>query len=111
MATPQAYSCVHISHMSQQWIYPHLFQRAATERVERKVDSGDVVQGRIFWLPSREELPARAVKRAHGKGAVEEGIYQHPVVIVSRPAEDSRVAHFHLVSKLLTQLRGVTDLT
>ena len=67
----------------------------AAERVERPVVDADVVPGRILWLPSREELPERAVKRAHGKGAVEDGIYQHPVVVVSRLAH---VVHFQLVS-------------
>ena len=101
MATSQAYSNVHINYMPQQCISSHSFQRASTEKIERRVDSGDVVQGRIFWLPSKEELPDRAVKRAHGKGAVEEGIYQHPVVIISRPAEEGHVVHFHLVSRVL----------
>lgn len=56
-----------------------------------------VVQGRIFWLPAAEDLPKRAVQRVHGKGVVE-GVYGHPVVIVSRPAEDNSIAHFQIVS-------------
>lgn len=52
-----------------------------------------------MWLPAAEDLPERAVRRAHGKGAVEDGIYNHPVVIVSRPAEDEQAVHFHLVSR------------
>jgi hypothetical protein len=51
-----------------------------------------------MWLPALEDLPERAVRRAHGKGAVEEGIYNHPVVVVSRPLDDERCVHFHLVS-------------
>lgn len=64
----------------------------------RPVIDKDVVQGCILWLPSRSELPAKAVRRAHGKGAVEEGIYNHPIVVVSRPAESCHSVHFHLVS-------------
>ncbi|XP_014557003.1 hypothetical protein COCVIDRAFT_98292 [Bipolaris victoriae FI3] len=57
----------------------------------------DVVQGRIFWLPAEGDLPRQAVKRARGAGVVE-GIYGHPVVVVSRPAEDSHIAHFQVIS-------------
>lgn len=64
------------------------------------VEDADVVQGRIFWLPAEKDLPGRAVERVNGKGAVE-GIYGHPVVIVSRPAEDSHTAHFQIVSLVL----------
>ncbi|KAF2127347.1 hypothetical protein P153DRAFT_268634, partial [Dothidotthia symphoricarpi CBS 119687] len=74
--------------------------RAYTEQIEKRLDERDVVQGRVFWLPSREELPERAVRRAHGKGAIEEGIYNHPVVVVSRPAEEDNVVHFHLITSL-----------
>lgn len=58
----------------------------------------EVAQGRIFWLPPREELLAKAVRRAHGRGAVDEGIYNHPVIVVSRPEEDPEMVHFQLVS-------------
>ncbi|KAF2441675.1 hypothetical protein P171DRAFT_488121 [Karstenula rhodostoma CBS 690.94] len=64
----------------------------------RGVDEADVVTGRVFWLPPQEDLPPRAVRRAHGKGAVEEGIYNHPIVVVSRPAEEPQVVHFHIVT-------------
>lgn len=60
-------------------------------------EDADVVQGRIFWLPAEEDLPKGAVERVHGKGVVE-SIYGHPVVIVSRPVEDSHTAHFQIVS-------------
>jgi hypothetical protein len=60
-------------------------------------EDADVVQGGIFWLPAEEELPRRAVKRVHEKGVVE-GIYGHPVVVVSRPARNSRIAHIQIVS-------------
>lgn len=71
--------------------------RRSTSRDDTAIDENDVVQGRIFWLPQKEELPSRAVRRAHGKGAVEEGIYNHPVVVISRPADEPNVVHFHLV--------------
>ncbi|KAF9738781.1 hypothetical protein PMIN01_04064 [Paraphaeosphaeria minitans] len=64
----------------------------------RGVDEADVGIGHVFWLPPQEELPPRAVRRAHGKGAVEEGIYNHPIVVVSRPAEEPQVVHFHIVT-------------
>ncbi|KAF2736434.1 hypothetical protein EJ04DRAFT_489940 [Polyplosphaeria fusca] len=73
-------------------------QRPPSPRDERPVAEGEVVPGRILWLPSREDLPAKAVRRAHGKGAVEEGIYNHPIVVISRPAEDRHMAHFHLIT-------------
>jgi hypothetical protein len=79
-------------HARQEWSEAYTVQ---TERVERLVVDTDVVPGRILWLPSREELPERAVRRAHGKGAVEDGIYQHPVVVVAKIAS---VVHFQLVS-------------
>ncbi|KAF2833978.1 hypothetical protein CC86DRAFT_390037 [Ophiobolus disseminans] len=72
--------------------------RAATEKVVRCVDNSNLTQGKVFWLPAKENLPERAVKRAHGKGAVEEGIYNHPVVAVSQPSDDSRTVHFHLIT-------------
>lgn len=63
------------------------------------VESKDIVQGRVLWLPQKHELPEKAVRRAHGKGAVEEGIYNHPVVIISRPEEEPNIVHFHLVGR------------
>ncbi|EMD97015.1 hypothetical protein COCC4DRAFT_144083 [Bipolaris maydis ATCC 48331] len=67
----------------------------------------DVVQGGIFWLPAEEDLPRQAVKRAHGAGGVE-GIHAHPVFVVSRPAEDSHIAHFQVISS--RQRRTLGDL-
>jgi hypothetical protein len=64
---------------------------------EKPLRDDEVVQGQIFWLPPREELPEKAVRKAHGKGMVEEGIYNHPVVVISRPANDKDMVHFHLV--------------
>lgn len=63
-----------------------------------EITTSDVAQGRIFWLPPKEELPQRAIRRAHGKGAVDEGIYNHPVVVVSRPKDDAGIVHFQVVS-------------
>jgi hypothetical protein len=71
---------------------PQMLQRAQSEQVGMRRGDDGVAQGRIMWLP------ALAVRRAHGKGAVEEGIYNHPVVVVSRPLDDERCVHFHLVS-------------
>ncbi|KAF2185644.1 hypothetical protein K469DRAFT_726731 [Zopfia rhizophila CBS 207.26] len=62
------------------------------------LDESEIVQGRILWLPPKEELPEKAVRRAHGKGAVEEGIHNHPVVVISRPTHESSVVHFHIIT-------------
>lgn len=67
-------------------------------RTDKRVESEEVAQGRILWLPMKHELPQKAVRRAHGKGAVEEGIYNHPIVIISRPAEEDHTVHFHLIT-------------
>lgn len=72
-------------------------RRASTQRELKRVDEADLVLGRVFWLPPKEELPPRAVRRAHGKGAVEEGIYNHPIVVISRPAEEPEAVHFQIV--------------
>ncbi|KAH4766330.1 hypothetical protein HBH62_253810 [Parastagonospora nodorum] len=64
----------------------------------RKVDETLVTQGTVLWLPAKEDLPKHAVRRAHGKGAVEEGIFNHPIVVVSRPKDQSDIIHFHLVT-------------
>jgi hypothetical protein len=75
-----------------------LIDHSRIETVDRTVDESQVVQGTVLWLPAKEDLPERAVRRAHGKGAIEEGIFNHPVVVVSRPEDDSPTIHFHLVS-------------
>lgn len=72
--------------------------RSQTENGMTTFESSDSTQGKIFWLPAKEDLPDRAVRRAHGKGAVEEGIFNHPVVVISHPSEASHTVHFHLVS-------------
>jgi hypothetical protein len=76
---------------------PRPSKRSSCQMDGKQVEGDDVVQGRIFWLPPKAELPEKAVRRAHGKGVVEEGIYNHPVVVVSRPDGDRSIVHFHLV--------------
>ena len=76
--------------------------RAVTEGPQKIVDDNHTLQGKVFWLPAKEELPERGVRRAHGKGAVEEGIYNHPIVAISRPWDENDIVHFHLVSTLLS---------
>lgn len=73
-------------------------RRLSTQKDAKKVEEKDLAQGRVFWLPPREELPDRAVRRAHGKGAIEEGIYNHPVLVISRPANEHQVIHFHIIT-------------
>ena len=101
MAAAEYYSGACMESVPRNLLAPQTLQRAQTEQVGRKAEGHGIVQGRIMWLPSMEDLPERAVRRAHGKGAVEDGIYNHPVVVVSRPIEDEQVVHFHLVSWLL----------
>ncbi|KAF2035500.1 hypothetical protein EK21DRAFT_96727 [Setomelanomma holmii] len=74
--------------------------RAMTEEIVNCVDASRVAEGRIFWLPSKTDLPRGAVRRHHGKGKIEDRIYDHPVVVVSRPAEASHKAVFHLITSL-----------
>jgi hypothetical protein len=64
---------------------------------ERAVDLTHVAQGMIFFLPAETDLPRKAVRRAHGKGRIEDKIHDHPVVVISRPAQESNIVHFHLV--------------
>jgi hypothetical protein len=98
MAAAEYYAGACMELVPKHLLTPNMMQRAQTERIERKVDDLDMAQGRIMWLSAAEELPERAVRRAHGKGAVEDGIYNHPVVVVSRPLEEEHVVHFHLAS-------------
>jgi len=98
MAAAEYYSGACMEFVPKHLLVPNELQRAQTQQVRRRTDDVETVQGRIMWLPSVEDLPQRAVRRAHGKGAVEDGIYNHPIVVVSRPLDDERVVHFHLVS-------------
>jgi hypothetical protein len=77
---------------------PRPSKRSSCQMDGKQVNEDDVVQGRIFWLPPKAELPEKAVRRAHGKGIIEEGIYNHPIVVISRPDDDRSIVHFHLVS-------------
>jgi hypothetical protein len=86
-------------------MYSQNLKRATSERPERCVDDAHASQGKVMWLRAKDELPDRAVKRAHGKGPVEEGIYDHPVVVVSRPLGDNREVHFYLVSMAIVKKR------
>ncbi|KAJ4357864.1 uncharacterized protein N0V89_002441 [Didymosphaeria variabile] len=101
----EAYGAYTHAHAGYGNASPTAPRRASTQKELRRVDEAEVVIGRVFWLPPQEELPPRAVRRAHGKGAVEEGIYNHPVVVVSRPAEEPQVVHFHIVSQSLPLFR------
>jgi hypothetical protein len=69
----------------------YILERSRTEIVDRHVNESQVVQGTVLWLPA--------------KGAIEEGIFNHPVVVVSRPEDESHVIHFHLVSTSLLPTR------
>jgi hypothetical protein len=68
------------------------------------VDERAVVPGAIFKLPVAHELPAHAIQRAHSHGEIKDELYGHPIVIVSRPSEDSRTAHFLIVSLAVPSL-------
>lgn len=98
MAAAEYYSGACMEYVPKHLLAPQPLQRAQTEQIGRRRDDHGIAQGRIMWLPAVDHLPERAVRRAHGKGAVEDGIYNHPVVIVSRPADDEQTVHFHLVS-------------
>lgn len=110
MALLQGRSSRDIDYTLEHRMYSQTSQQALTERVESDVEEADIVPGRILWLPSREVLPDRAVRRVRGKGAIEEGIYSHPVVVLSRPADESHTVHFHLVSTHCSEGRSITDL-
>lgn len=98
MAAAEYYSGACMEPRSTHLLAPSVLQRAQTEQIGRRTEDVEIAQGRIMWLPSMEDLPERAVRRAHGKGAVEDGIYNHPIVVISRPLDDAQVVHFHLVS-------------
>lgn len=98
MAAANYYSGACMDTVPKHLLSSEALQRVQTEQIGMRIDHVGIAQGRIMWLPAMEELPERAVRRAHGKGAVEDGIYNHPVVIVSRPLNDERCVHFHLVS-------------
>lgn len=92
MATLQGPAASDAEDVPQRWS-----ERRTKSRDQIGAQDDDVVQGRVFWLPAEEELPKQAVKRACGKGAVED-VYGRPVVVISRPANDRRTTYFQLVS-------------
>ncbi|KAF2491256.1 hypothetical protein BU16DRAFT_543491 [Lophium mytilinum] len=88
--------------------------------MERTIKSQDAVAGRILWLPPFVEVPAGAVERVRGKGPVDEKMFNHPVVVCSRPwsaseGQDSlgSRAHFHIITsfggKTLAEMYGKTS--
>jgi len=79
---------------------PSGMQRPSIQSVARTVTSEDVAQGRILFLPPFHETPGNSVQRVFGKGPVDEGMFDRPVVICSRPADEGGVVHFHIVSSL-----------
>ncbi|KAI8934071.1 hypothetical protein NX059_008835 [Plenodomus lindquistii] len=84
----------------QQQLGSSTYREPSTERAGRKVQECDILPGRIFWLPSEEELPERAVRPVKGKGPIEDRIYSHPVVITSRPVDGGYTVHFQLITSL-----------
>lgn len=81
----------------RQFPSPQAAYQEPTWRANNRIEEDDIVQGHIFWLPPEEELPERAVRIVRGKGTIQDGIYSHPVVITSRPAERGHTVHFQLV--------------
>lgn len=75
-------------------------QEESEGKADTRVEEGEIVPGRIFWLPSEEQLPAKSVRVVKGKGGIQDGIFSHPVVITSRPAEGGHMVHFHLITSL-----------
>lgn len=98
MAAAEFYSGACMECAPQHLLVPDMLRRVQTEQTRERTENVEIAQGRIMWLPPVEDLPERAVRRAHGKRSVEETIHNHPVVVVSRPLEDEQVVHFYLVS-------------
>ncbi len=73
---------------------PFGMQRSSIQPAASTVTSEDVVQGRILFLPPFHETPENSVQRVFGKGPVDEGIFDHPVVICSRPVDEEDVVHY-----------------
>lgn len=79
--------------------------RSESVRTEKELQYTHIIQGVILFLPAESDLPKNAVRRAHGKGRIEDKIHNHPVVVISRPANESNIVHFHLVSESLLKAR------
>ena len=84
MAATEYYSGACAEYVPKHLLAPKLLQQAQTEQIGRRENDVGIAQGLIMLLPAVEDLPERAIRRAHRKGAVEGGIYNHPVVVVSR---------------------------
>jgi hypothetical protein len=95
--------------MSQGGVASNASGQANTVTGGRRIEERDIVPGRIFYLPPRKELPGRAVRRVTGYGSIDEGTYSHPVVVVSRPADEGHLVHFQLVR--ISRYRGKAVLT
>ena len=72
------------------------------------VTSDDVEQGRILWLPPLEEVLSTSSSRGQQAPVVEvargtnpsPNMYNHPIVVFSRPAREPDVIYFLCVSIL-----------
>jgi hypothetical protein len=60
----------------------------------------------FLWLPTKEDLPERAVRRALWKSAIEGDVLNHSIVLPSSPRTGSHIIHVHLVSGLPVVRRG-----
>lgn len=69
--------------------------------------SADVRQGTILWLPSYDEIVNNqdSVSDVIWGGACDPAVYNHPILVLSRPAVAPDTIHFLLVSYVL---RSVT---
>lgn len=101
MTTSQAYNNTYTEYTPIQGHSSETRPTSLTEGFEVALEEDDIVPGRILFLPNKVDLPKGAVKRVttKGNGAVEDGVYRHPVVVISRPAKESTTVHFQLVSR------------
>jgi hypothetical protein len=69
------------------------------------ITSADVQQGRILWLARKPDTLATlrnqgivladpVVSATHPEITAEDGLYGHPILVVSRPSTDPNVIHF-----------------
>jgi hypothetical protein len=72
--------------------------QARMDQVYTKIDPNYAMPGKVFFLPAKAELPAGAVTRGYKRGRIGDGVYNHPVVVVSHPYDDENFVHFFLVS-------------
>ena len=81
--------------------------------------SADVQQGSILWLPPRTRILASYNKRGNHPGepvvarcgmeAPKDDFYDHPILVISRPASEPDRIFFMLVSVLEVVGRAYTD--